>query len=406
MKQKIVLAYSGGLDTSTIVPWLKNNYDCEVHAVCVNVGQVQNGEREDLKHRAIEYGADSIEIVDATDELVNNYIFPMLKAGAVYEGKYLLGTSVARPLISKILVDRAKAINADAICHGATGKGNDQVRFELTIMALAPEIKIIAPWRIWDIKSRQDALDYCIKYDIKLNISAEESYSKDMNIWHLSHEGMDLENPGNMPKYDKILELTKTLQDAPDEPEAVELEFEKGIPVKLNGEAMDGTKLIETLNVIAGRNGVGVIDMVENRVVGMKSRGVYETPAGTVLYFAHGELEQLCLDHTTSDCKREISLRYADLVYKGMWFTPLREALDAFVEKTQETVTGTVKLLLYKGNITTVGIWSDESLYNEEIASFSTGELYDHHDAEGFIKLFGLPLKIHALMSEMKQKKS
>ncbi len=405
MKEKIVLAYSGGLDTSTIVPWLKNNYECEVHAVCVNVGQVSSDEIEDLKTRALRYGADSIEIVDATDELVSDYIFPMLKSGAVYEGKYLLGTSVARPLISKILVDKAKEINADAICHGATGKGNDQVRFELTIMALAPEIKIIAPWRIWDIKSRQDALDYCAKHDIKLNISAEESYSMDMNIWHLSHEGMDLENPSNFPNYDKILEMTTPLMQTPDEAETIELEFEKGIPVALNGKKMSGRQLIEQLNLIGGKHGVGIIDMVENRVVGMKSRGIYETPGGTILYFAHNELEQLCLDRETSAYKRTAAVKYADLVYGGMWFTPLKEALDAFVEKTQETVSGSVRMMLYKGNMITVSIESPNSLYNEEIASFSTGELYNHHDAEGFIKLYGLPLKIRAFMKELQNKK-
>ncbi len=402
MKEKIILAYSGGLDTSTIVPWLKNNYDCEVHAVCVNVGQVKDEEREDLQARALRYGAETIQIVDATDELVQDYLFPMIKSGAIYEGKYLLGTSIARPLIAKILVDKAKEIDADAICHGATGKGNDQVRFELTIMALAPEIKIIAPWRIWDIKSRQDALDYCIKHDIKLNMSAEESYSKDMNIWHLSHEGMDLESPANFPVYDKILEMTTPLMHTPDEPEYLELTFEKGIPVTLNGEKISGTQMIEKLNVLGGKHGIGIIDMVENRVVGMKSRGVYETPGGTILYFAHNELEQLCLDRDMSAYKRTAAVKYADIVYAGQWFTPLREALDAFFEKTQETVSGSVKLMLYKGNLITVSIISPDSLYNEEIASFATGELYNHHDAEGFIKLFGLPQKIRALMKEMK----
>ncbi len=402
MKEKIILAYSGGLDTSTIVPWLKNNYDCEVHAVCVNVGQVKDEEREDLQARALRYGAETIQIVDATDELVHDYIFPMIKSGAIYEGKYLLGTSIARPLIAKILVDKAKEINADAICHGATGKGNDQVRFELTIMALAPEIKIIAPWRIWDIKSRQDALDYCIKHDIKLNMSAEESYSKDMNIWHLSHEGMDLESPANFPMYDKILEMTTPLMHTPDEPEYLELTFEKGVPVTLDGQAMSGTQMIEKLNVLGGKHGIGIIDMVENRVVGMKSRGVYETPGGTILYFAHNELEQLCLDRDMSAYKRTAAVKYADIVYAGQWFTPLREALDAFFDKTQETVSGSVKLMLYKGNLITVSIVSPDSLYNEEIASFATGELYNHHDAEGFIKLFGLPQKIRALMKEMK----
>lgn len=402
MKEKIILAYSGGLDTSTIVPWLKNNYDCEVHAVCVNVGQVKDEEREDLQARALRYGAETIQIVDATDELVHDYIFPMIKSGAIYEGKYLLGTSIAIPLIAKILVDKAKEINADAICHGATGKGNDQVRFELTIMALAPEIKIIAPWRIWDIKSRQDALDYCIKHDIKLNMSAEESYSKDMNIWHLSHEGMDLESPANFPMYDKILEMTTPLMHTPDEPEYLELTFEKGVPVTLDGQAMSGTQMIEKLNVLGGKHGIGIIDMVENRVVGMKSRGVYETPGGTILYFAHNELEQLCLDRDMSAYKRTAAVKYADIVYAGQWFTPLREALDAFFDKTQETVSGSVKLMLYKGNLITVSIVSPDSLYNEEIASFATGELYNHHDAEGFIKLFGLPQKIRALMKEMK----
>ena len=384
------------------MPWLKNNYDCEVHAVCVNVGQVKDEEREDLQARALRYGAETIQIVDATDELVHDYIFPMIKSGAIYEGKYLLGTSIARPLIAKILVDKAKEINADAICHGATGKGNDQVRFELTIMALAPEIKIIAPWRIWDIKSRQDALDYCIKHDIKLNMSAEESYSKDMNIWHLSHEGMDLESPANFPMYDKILEMTTPLMHTPDEPEYLELTFEKGVPVTLDGQAMSGTQMIEKLNVLGGKHGIGIIDMVENRVVGMKSRGVYETPGGTILYFAHNELEQLCLDRDMSAYKRTAAVKYADIVYAGQWFTPLREALDAFFDKTQETVSGSVKLMLYKGNLITVSIVSPDSLYNEEIASFATGELYNHHDAEGFIKLFGLPQKIRALMKEMK----
>ena len=402
-KMKIVLAYSGGLDTSTIVPWLMDNYDCEVHAVCVDVGQVEDV--EELKVRAIKAGAASISVVDATDELVQDYIFPMLKSGAIYEGKYLLGTSIARPLISKILVDKARELGADAICHGATGKGNDQVRFELTIMALAPEIKIIAPWRIWDIKSRQDAMDYCIKHDIKLNMSVEESYSRDMNIWHLSHEGLDLENPAHCPNYDHLLQNTVPLSKTPDEPECVEIEFEKGIPVALDGVKMDGRTLIQALNKLGGKHGVGVIDMVENRVVGMKSRGVYETPGGTILYFAHNEIEQLCLDRETAAYKRTIAVKYADLVYSGMWFLPLRKALDAFVNETQETVTGKVKLMLYKGNLITQSIESPYSLYNEEIASFSTGELYDHHDAEGFIKLYGLPLKINALMKMAQEKK-
>ena len=400
MKDKIVLAYSGGLDTSTIVPWLKDNYDCEVHAVCVDVGQVDDAEKPDLEKRAIEYGASSIDIIDATEELVNDYIFPMLKSGAIYENKYLLGTSIARPLISKILVDKAKEIGAKYICHGATGKGNDQVRFELTIMALAPEIKIIAPWRLWNIKSRQDALDYCIEHDIKLNMSAEESYSRDMNIWHLSHEGLELEDPGNMPDYRNLLQNTTYVEDAPDEFDEIEIEFKEGVPVKLNGKEIDGVELIKTLNKLGGKHGIGVVDMVENRVVGMKSRGIYETPGGTILYRAHSELEQLTLDRETQAYKRTISVKYADLVYSGMWFSPLREALDAFVDKTQETVTGTVGLRLYKGNIITKSIVSPYSVYNEEIASFDTGELYDHHDAQGFIKLYGLPLKIRAFMKQ------
>lgn len=400
MKDKIVLAYSGGLDTSTIVPWLKNNYDCEVHAVCVDVGQVEQSEKEDLKKRAIEYGADSITIIDATKELVENYIFPMLKSGAVYENKYLLGTSIARPLISKILVDKAKEIDANYICHGATGKGNDQVRFELTIMALAPEIKIIAPWRLWNIKSRQDALDYCIKHDIKLNMSAEESYSRDMNIWHLSHEGLDLEDPANMPDYENLLKLSTWIENAPDKAEEISIHFEKGIPTKLNGKDTDPVELIRKLNEYGGKHGIGIIDMVENRIVGMKSRGVYETPGGTILYQAHSELEQLCLDRETHAYKRTVAVKYADLVYSGMWFCALRESLDAFIDKTQEIVTGDVTLKLYKGNIITKSIQSKYSLYNEEIASFSTGELYNHQDAQGFIKLYGLPLKIRAYMKE------
>lgn len=402
MKEKIVLAYSGGLDTSTIIPWLKNNYDCEVHALCVDVGQVEDS--EDLEKRALEYGAESIEVIDVTKEFVQDYIFPMLKSGAIYEDKYLLGTSIARPLIAKVLVEKAKAIGATAICHGATGKGNDQVRFELGIMALAPNMKIIAPWRLWDIKSRQDALDYCVQYDIKLNMSAKESYSMDNNLWHLSHEGLDLENPAHTPDYHNLLKMVKPIEETPDTHIDIALEFEQGVPVKLNGEKMDGVTLIKELNAIAGAYGVGVVDMVENRVVGMKSRGIYETPGGTVLYFAHRELEQLCLDRETSAYKRTLSVKYADLVYSGMWFCSLREALDAFVNQTQQTVTGTVKLRLYKGSITTLSIESPYSLYSEEIASFDTGTLYDHKDAEGFIKLYGLPLRVKALMKEEREK--
>ncbi len=395
-KLKIVLAYSGGLDTSTIVPWLKENYDCEVHAVCVNVGQGDDG--AEVIARGLEIGATSVQFVNVQDEFVKDYVYPMLKSGAMYEGKYLLGTSIARPLIAKVLVDKARELGADAICHGATGKGNDQVRFELTIMALAPEMKIIAPWRIWDIKSRQDALDYCAARGIRLPMSAETSYSRDENMWHLSHEGLELEDPANAPNYDKLLQNTTPLEKTPDEGEYVEIEFVKGIPVKVNGKEMEPAEMIFYLNEIGGKHGVGVIDMVENRVVGMKSRGVYETPAGTILYFAHNELEELCLDREMSALKREMSLKYANMVYEGKWFSRTREALDAFVDATQETVTGTVKMKLYKGHIINCGKTSPYSLYNQEISSFETGELYDHKDSEGFIKLYGLPLKINAMM--------
>lgn len=395
-KLKIVLAYSGGLDTSTIIPWLKENYNCEVHAVCVDVGQGDDGDA--LIARGLSIGADSVSFVNVQKEFVNDYIFPMLKAGAVYEGKYLLGTSIARPLIAKILVDKARELNADAICHGATGKGNDQVRFELTIMALAPEMKIIAPWRLWNIKSRQDALDYCAAHDISLPMSAETSYSRDENMWHLSHEGLELEDPANAPNYHRLLQNTVPIDKTPDDAAELSLTFKEGIPVALNGEEIDGVSLIHKLNEIGGRYGVGIIDMVENRVVGMKSRGVYETPGGAILYFAHSELEELCLDRETSAYKREVALKYAELVYSGKWFAPLRIALDKFVDETQKVVSGEVKLALYKGHILCCGKTSDYSLYNQEISSFVTGELYDHHDAEGFIKLYGLPLKINAMM--------
>ena len=400
MKQKVILAYSGGLDTSTIVPWLKENYDCEVHCVCVDVGQVDDPQT--VMDRAKYLGADSVCVENVRKEFVEEYVWPMLKAGAVYEGKYLLGTSIARPLISKILVDKAKEIGADAICHGATGKGNDQVRFELTIMALAPETKIIAPWRIWNIKSRQDAFDYCEAKGVKLDMSVEQSYSKDNNLWHISHEGLDLEDPTNMPKYDQILEMSKSIMSSADEAEEISIEFCKGIPTKLNGVEMDGVSMIEKLNEYGGKHAIGIADMVENRVVGMKSRGVYETPGGTILYFAHSELEQLALDKETANYKRMLSLKYAEMVYGGMWFCPLINSLNAFVDETQKTVNGEVKLLLYKGNMITSSISSPDSLYDEDIASFSTGELYDHHDAEGFIKLYGLPLKIMALKNQNK----
>lgn len=401
MTKKVILAYSGGLDTTTIIPWLKNTYDYEVIAVCVDVGQGEI-ETEGLEERAISSGASKLIIDDVVEEYVQEYIWPTLKASAVYENKYLLGTSMARPLISKRLVEHALAEGAEAICHGATGKGNDQVRFELTIAALAPQLKVIAPWREWDIQSREDAMDYCIEHDIKLNVSMDQSYSRDRNIWHLSHEGLELENPSIKPDYEKLLMMTNTLENTPDEAVEIEIQFEQGIPTTLNGQKMNGTQIITELNTIAGEHGVGVIDLIENRVVGMKSRGIYETPGGTVLYKAHQELEHMCLDRHTYSFKETVAVKFAELVYNGEWFTPLREALSSFVDETQKTVTGTVKMKLYKGNMITTSITSDYSLYNPELASFTTGDLYDHKDAEGFINLFGLPLKVRAMM-KMKQ---
>ncbi len=400
MKEKVILAYSGGLDTTTIIPWLKENYDYDVICVCIDVGQGQ--EIDGLEERALSSGASKLYIDDVTEEFVQNYVYPTMKAGAVYEDKYLLGTSIARPLIAQRLVHYALLENAVAICHGATGKGNDQVRFELTINALAPHLQIIAPWRIWDIKSREDSINYCLKHDIKLNMNKETSYSRDRNLWHISHEGLELEDPSIEPDYSKILQMTNTLEKAPNEADYVEMEFEKGIPVKLNGKELNGTDMISELNKIGGKHAIGLIDLVENRVVGMKSRGVYETPGGTILYRAHQELEHLCLDKQTYSYKQTLAIKYAELVYSGEWFTPLREALEAFVDSTQETVTGVVKLKLYKGNMISAGVTSPYSLYNEEIASFTTGDLYDHKDAEGFIRLFGLPLRVRALMKEKK----
>jgi len=397
-KEKIVLAYSGGLDTSAIIPWLKENYNYEVYALCIDIGQ--GAELDDLEKRGYECGAGHVKIIKATDELVNDYIFPMLKSGAMYENKYLLGTSIARPLIAKKLVEYAREVGANAICHGATGKGNDQVRFDLGIWALAPEMKIIAPWRIWNIKSREDAVEYCIKHDIKLNLPANQLYSRDKNIWHLSHEGLELENPDTAPDYENLLMMCVPPEKAPDEAEIITIDFEKGIPVKLNEESLDGTDIVYKLNEIGGKHGVGVIDMVENRVVGMKSRGIYETPGGTILYYAHNELERICLDRQTYSFKATAAVTFSELVYNGMWFTPLREAISAFVDKTQENVTGQVKLKLYKGNIIPQGVSSPYTLYNEEISSFTTGNLYDHKDAEGFIKLYGLPLRVRASMIE------
>ena len=402
--KKVVLAYSGGLDTSIIIPWLKENYDnCEVIAVAGNVGQ--GGELNGLEEKAKKTGASKLYIADLTDEFAEDYIIPTMKAGAVYEGKYLLGTSFARPIIAKRIVEIALKEGADAICHGCTGKGNDQVRFELTIKAFAPNMKIIAPWRIWDLKSRDEEIDYAEAHDVPLNITRETNYSKDKNLWHLSHEGLDLEDPANEPDYDKILELGVTPEKAPDKPTYITLSFEKGVPVALDGKKMKAAELIAALNKLGGENGIGIADIVENRLVGMKSRGVYETPGGTILYYAHEVLETLCLDKETAHFKQHIALKFADLVYNGQWFTPLREALSAFVDSTQQTVTGEVKLKLYKGNITPAGVTSPFSLYDEDIATFAEDESYDQKDSAGFINLFGLPIKVKALM-EQKSKKN
>lgn len=400
MKQykKVVLAYSGGLDTSIIIPWLKENYGCEVVAVSGNVGQAD--ELEGLEEKALKTGASKLYIEDLQDEFVDDFVFPTLKAGAVYEGKYLLGTSFARPVIAKRIVEIAKAEGADAICHGCTGKGNDQVRFELTIKAFAPEMDIIAPWRIWDIKSRDEEIDYAEQHNIPLKINRETNYSKDKNLWHLSHEGLDLENPANEPMYDKILEMGVSPEKAPDEATYVTLSFEQGIPVALNGEKLKGSELVKALNVIGGANGIGLSDIVENRLVGMKSRGVYETPGGSILYAAHDALETLCLDKATQHYKQQLALKFADLVYDGQWFTPLREALSAFVDETQKTVTGEVKLKLYKGNIINSSITSPYSLYSEEIATFGEDDVYDQADSAGFINLFGLPIKVKAMLDQ------
>lgn len=399
MSEKIVLAYSGGLDTTVIIPWLKETYpDCEIIAACVDVGQ--GNETDGLEEKGLKSGASKVLILDVKEELMKDYIFPMVKADAIYEDKYPLGTSIARPLIAKALVDVAKAENATAICHGATGKGNDQIRFELTIKALAPNLKIIAPWRTWDIQSREEEIEYLEKRGIEVPMKKEQSYSRDRNIWHISHEGLELEDPKNEPDYDNLLTLSVTPEKAPDMPEYIEMEFEKGVPVKLNGEKLDGVQLLEKLNELGGKHGIGITDIVENRVVGMKSRGVYETPGGTILMYAHRELEYLCHDKQTTAFKEIIGVKYAELIYSGEWFTPLREALAAFVDVTQETVTGKVKLKLYKGNIISAGAESPYSLYNESLASFTTGELYNHFDAEGFINLFGLSLKVRALMKE------
>ncbi len=397
--KKIVLAYSGGLDTSIIIPWLKDNYPgCEVIAVSGNVGQ--GGEIDGLEERAIKTGASKLYIEDLREEFITDYIYPTVKAGAKYENAYLLGTSFARPIIAKRIVEIAKAEGADAIAHGCTGKGNDQVRFELTIKAFAPDMKIIAPWRTWDIKSRDEEIDYAIAKNIPIPVTRETNYSKDKNLWHLSHEGLDLESPANEPDYQKILELGVTPEMAPDKPTYITLSFDKGIPVALNGNKLSPVEMIEALNKLGGENGIGIVDMVENRLVGMKSRGVYETPGGTILYVAHDFLEQLTVDRETLHTKQMLAGKFADLVYFGQWFTPLRESLSAFVDKTQETVTGDIKLKLYKGNIMPAGMTSPFSLYDEDIATFDEDNVYNQFDAEGFINLFGLPLKVRAKMLE------
>ena len=396
-KMKVVLAYSGGLDTTVIIPWLKENYNCDVIAVCIDVGQGK--ETDGLEERALKSGASKFYLKTVTEEFITDYIYPTLKAGAVYESTYMLGTSMARPLIAKVLVDIALAEGADAICHGATGKGNDQVRFELTIKALAPQLQIIAPWRIWDIQSREDEIAYCEARGIECPVKKGDSYSRDRNIWHISHEGLELEDPANAPNYEKLLKLGVTPQKAPDEATEISLDFEKGVPVALNGKKMDPVALLTKLNELGGKNGIGIVDILENRVVGMKSRGVYETPGGTIMYKAHEQLEHMVLDKQTYAYKQQLSVKFAELVYSGEWFTPLREALSAFVDSTQQVVTGTVKMVLYKGNIIPAGTTSPYSLYNESIASFTTGELYNHKDAEGFINLFGLSMKIRGMLN-------
>ena len=407
MKQykKIVLAYSGGLDTSVIIPWLKEHYEgCEVVAVAADVGQ--GTELDGLEEKALKTGASKLYIEDLTAEFVNDYIIPTLKAGAVYENEYLLGTSFARPIIAKRITEIALMEGADAIAHGCTGKGNDQVRFELSIKAFAPQMPVIAPWREWELKSREDEIDYAEARGIPLKISRETNYSKDKNLWHLSHEGLELENPANEPKYAGNMEMGVTPEEAPDAAEYVTVEFEKGVPVAVNGEKMDSVAVIKALNKLGGKHGVGILDMVENRLVGMKSRGVYETPGGTILYHAHEKLEQLCLDKATLHYKQKMALEFADLVYNGQWYTPLREALSAFVDETQKTVTGTVKMKLYKGNIIDAGMESPFSLYDEEIATFGEDAVYDQKDSKGFITLFGLPIKIRAMKMNQGQKSS
>ena len=402
--KKIVLAYSGGLDTSIIIPWLKENYNNpEIIAVSADVGQ--GDELDGLEEKAIKTGASKLIVLDLKKEFVEDYIYPTLKAGAIYE-EYLLGTSFARPLIGKKLAEIALAEKADAICHGCTGKGNDQVRFELAIKAFAPEMKIIAPWRIWNIKSRDEEIDYAEAHNVPLKISRETNYSKDKNIWHLSHEGLDLEDPANMPQYDKkgFLEMGVSPMQAPDKPTFITIGFEKGVPTTLDGKKLDGVEMVKALNKLGGENGIGLLDIVENRLVGMKSRGVYETPGGTILYKAHAALETLTLDRDTAHYKQLIADQYAELVYFGKWFTPLREGLQAFVDKIEENVTGEVKLMLYKGNIIKAGITSPYSLYNEDFATFDEDQVYNQADSAGFINLYGLSIKVKALMDKKNNK--
>ncbi len=396
--KKVVLAYSGGLDTSVIIPWLKEHYNnCEVIAACADLGQ--GDELEPVHDKAIKTGASKCYIMDLKEEFISDYVWPTVKAGAVYEKKYLLGTSFARPLIAKKLVEIAEQEGADAIAHGATGKGNDQVRFELSVKALAPQLAIIAPWREWELRSRDQEIDYAAAHNIPIPVSHEHDYSMDRNMWHLSHEGSDLEDPWNAPK-DELFIVTNIPEKAPDKPEYVELEYVEGVPVSVNGEKLSPANLVEKLNEIGIRNAVGITDMVEDRLVGMKSRGVYENPAGAIIYYGHNDLENLCLDRATQSFKQQVSIRYSELVYDGMWFSPLREALDAFVNETQKTVTGTVRMKLYKGNIYSAGVKSPYSLYSQEYVTFGEDEVYNQADATGFINLFGLPLKVRALMKK------
>ena len=406
MSRKIVLAYSGGLDTTVIIPWLKELYkDVEVIAVCANVGQ--GSETDGLEERALSTGASKLYIEDLTEEFITDVIYPTVKANAVYEGKYLLGTSMARPIIAKRLVEIARKEGAFAICHGATGKGNDQVRFELTVKAFAPDLEIIAPWKMdeWKMQSREDEIAYLEERGIPVPMKKDDSYSRDRNLWHISHEGLELEDPANEPNYDRLLVLGVTPEKAPDKDTYIEIEFEKGIPVAIDGQKLSPIELMTKLNEVGGANGIGIADIVENRVVGMKSRGVYETPGGTILMYAHRELEYLCLDKQSQQFRETIATKYAELLYSGEWYTPLREALDAFNDSLQQTVTGKVRLKLYKGNIISAGSSSPYSLYDEDIASFTTGELYSHKDAVGFINLFGLPLKVRAMMKQRNENK-